>query len=128
MNKETTMVEDQQRNNANRNRNRYPRHRSGGQGGRSGGRNQRPLLTSAINAGGLSLVALVYASVSVDAVFATVQPWLAGATILYCLSAIVSYVAQRVNKKLIERVSDILFLAGTLSLIAIAWQLGSFVS
>jgi hypothetical protein len=37
-------------------------------------------------------------------------------------------VAQRVNKKLIERVSDILFLAGTLSLIAIAWQLGSFVS
>lgn len=119
-------MSDDQRNSGNRNRNRYPRHR-GGQGGRSGGgRNQRPLLTSAINAGGLSLVALAVANMSVDGVFVVVQPWLAAATILFCLSAIVSYVAQRVSKKVVERVSDILFLAGTLVVIAIAWQLGSF--
>ena len=118
-------MSDDQRNSGNRNRNRYPRHR-GGQGGRSGGRNQRPLLTSAINAGGLSLVALVVASMSVDGVFAAAQPWLAAATIVFCLSAIVSYVAQRVSKKVVERISDILFLAGTLVLIAVAWQLGSF--
>jgi len=118
---------DEQRNFGNRNRNRYPRGggRSGHQGGR--GRHQRPLLTSAINAAGLSLVALVVVAMAAETGPAMVQSWLATAAIVYSLSAIVSYIAQRVSIKFVEKISDVFFLAGTIILIVVAWQLGGFV-
>ncbi|TVQ80724.1 MAG: hypothetical protein EA369_01860 [Bradymonadales bacterium] len=117
---------DEQRNYGNRNRNRYQRNRSGHSP--RGGRGQRPLLTSAINGGGLSLIALVFASTSVMERLQVVQSWLALATILFCLSALVSYVAQRVSPKWVERMSDVFFLVGTIVLISVAWNLGSFIA
>lgn len=113
----------------NRNRhNRFHRHGGGHGGGQNRGRSQRPLLTSAINAGGLTLVALVLAVISLKEQMAVVQ-YLGWAVSLFGLSAIVSYVAQRVKPSFVEKISDYMFLAGVVLMIYVAIELsGIFVT
>src|SRR5690606_23580483 len=110
---------NQNRNFGNRNRSgRGPgprHHHRGGSGGRS--RSQRPLLTSAINACGLTLVALMLVDqVAQPQVFGA----LAVAVLLYSLSALVSYVAQRISVAFVELASDLLFIVGTMMIIFVA--------
>lgn len=110
------------RNQYNRNRNRF--RPGGGQGGghQHRGRIQRPLLTSAINAAGLALVALILAKKSTElSGFVSALSLTVG---LFGLSALVSYVAQRMRPKIIEWISDAFFIGGLLFLVYIGLSLG----
>jgi|GEM_PF-4653886 len=112
------MVDDNRNYNRHNNRNRGGGYRHG-RGGRSG-RPQRPLLSSAINGGGLCLVALVVMGQSM----LTMKSYLGYAVICFGLSAIVSYFAQRnSNKKWIEKLSDLFFLVGVILVIVVGGTL-----
>lgn len=109
----------------NRNRgNRFNRHSGGGhnQHGGRGGRSQRPLLTSAINAAGMSLVALVFLFQNFKEQFHNVQ-LLGWTVLLFGLSSVISYVAQRVRPTFVEKLSDLCFLAGVVVLVCVAINL-----
>jgi hypothetical protein len=110
-----------------RNRNRHSRH--GGQNNHSGGRHraQRPLLTSAINAAGLSLVALVFASLHMMDRPSVVQS-LGLAVVLFGLSSFVSYFAQRLKPAIIEKISDVLFLIGVLVILWVSIDLSGLLA
>lgn len=94
------------RHNRMRNRSRF-----GGRGPMMGRRPQRPLLTSAINAAGLSLVAFML----VDSVQKPeIHRLLAYAVLFFSCSSFVSYFAQRTWKRWVEKISDVFFLGGIL--------------
>ena len=80
---------------------------------------QRPLLTSAINGSGLSLVALA-AAFQYRAEFPDAVKFLGWAVLAFTLSSIVSYFAQRLRPRFVEWVSDALFLAGAALIILTA--------
>lgn len=112
------------RNQNHRNRNRF-RHGGGGGhqgGGQNRGRVQRPLLTSAINAAGLSLVALFLTKEN-----PAFSGLLSLAVVLFGFSALISYAAQRLRPKFIELVSDALFIGGVCVFIYIGLHLGGYV-
>ncbi len=117
----------QDRNFHNRNRhNRFHRHGGGGGGGHGGGgrggRSQRPLLTSSINAAGLSFVALVLMLQGMRE--QTDQICLIGwSVVCFGISALVSYVSQRVQASFVEKISDYLFIIGVVLMIWVAIHL-----
>jgi hypothetical protein len=79
-------------------------------------------LTSAINAAGLALVALILAKKSTElSGFVSALSLTVG---LFGLSALVSYVAQRMRPKIIEWISDAFFIGGLLFLVYIGLSLG----
>jgi len=92
----------------------------GGHGGGGRGRGQRPLLTSATNGALLGLVALMLMSVS--QMNAQVQGLVGVMIIGFVISAIVSYVAQRVSMKWVEKVSDAFFLISLVLVLVVACQ------
>ena len=104
-------------------RNRFHRGGHGGGGGdRHGGhrqRMQRPLLTSAINGAGLSLVALA-AAFQYRADFPDAVRFLGWAVLAFTLSSVISYFAQRLRPRFVELVSDLFFLAGAVLIILAA--------
>jgi len=102
--------------NRNRHNNRSMRHNNHHQGRP---RSQRPLLTSAINAGGLSLIGMILSVGNTNPVVANVSHYLGWATILFCLSSLISYFAQRLRPAFVEKLSDVLFLAGLLIVVAV---------
>jgi hypothetical protein len=117
--------------NFNRNRGGRDRHNRGfnrgSQGRGAGSRVQRPLLTSAINAAGLCLVALAVlykgSTVNMEVLY------LGLSTVAFVLSALVSYFAQRISSmKWIERLSDIFFFVGSLGIIWVALHLGDVIA
>jgi len=95
-------------------------HRSSGHGGR-GGRSQRPLLTSSTNAAGMGLLALVMGA-NLDMGLKT---YLGIGTVAFCLSAIISYFAQRASKPWIEKISDSFFFIGIFLVVLVAGSLGN---
>lgn len=104
------------------NRNRHNRFRHGRPGGghqAQRGRPQRPLLTSALNGMGFCLIALTLMNKETHA---QAYGILGVSLVLFGLSALVSYVAQRSRPFWIERISDLLFLAG---LILVIWVGGT---
>ncbi len=105
--------------NHNRNRHRFNRHGGGGdRGGHGGGgrgRPQRPLLTSSINGCGLALISVFVSRQIPD--LADLSRLLAFAVVAFGLSAIVSYIAQRVRPLIIEIISDFFFLAGAVMVV-----------
>lgn len=86
------------------------------------GRPQRPLLTSSINAAGLSLVALTVLAPMKDTQMASIK-YLGWAVVFFGISSFVSYIAQRVKPAFVEKLSDILFLAGVVLLVWVAGSL-----
>lgn len=100
----------EQRQHYGHNRNRHRgRHDGGRHHGQGRGRAQRPLLTSATNAAGLALVAMVLMNKDANPRMAE----LLGLTvILFGTSAFVSYIAQRLKPAWIEKISDLLFIVG----------------
>lgn len=123
------MEEEKRYNNNNRSRgNRSHRGPRPGFGHRTG-RQQRPLLTSSINASGLCLVALVLTVTAVGSTAAAYTSIFSGAVVAFALSAIVSYFAQRASsKKWVEKVSDLFFFVGIVLVIYAALGLGNFFS
>jgi len=97
------------------------RHSGGGHHGGRGGRSQRPLLTSSINAAGMSLVALAFL-LSTKEHFHNVQ-LLGWAVVLFGLSAFVYYIAQRVKPSFVEKLSDLCFLGGVVVVVWVAISL-----
>jgi hypothetical protein len=97
---------------SNQRNNRRPRHRNRGSGSRGGdssrGNRQRPLLSTATQAAGFSFLGLVLTT-SQDAVF---KAYIMVALSAFVLSALISYVAQRVSKPWAEKLSDVFFVAG----------------
>lgn len=111
-----------------RHRGSSPHRRHRPHGSQSGGSRQRPLLTSAITAAGLSLVALCV-SVPFESDFQGAQLLLAGCLIAFTLSAFVSYFAQRFSDvKVVEKVSDVFFLTGAVLFVILGLVLGGFVA
>lgn len=96
-----------------------PRHRGGEHrhGGGGGGRSQRPLLTSAISAACLTLIALLL--IEGDLTKSRDVFLLNYCVVLFGLSAIISYIAQRVRSAWVEKLSDYAFLVGTTFIIMI---------
>lgn len=101
-----------------------PRNPRGGRGGRhhrpggpnrAGGRHKqrRPLLTSAINAAGLSLVALLAINPE-DLIEVSLYNLLAMCVTVFSISSFVSYFAQRMKQNWVEKISDVFFLIGAL--------------
>ncbi len=109
-------------------RNFHRSHRDSGSGPSHGGRGrpQRPLLTSSINGAGLSLVALVL--MMRDAADPLVSERLALAVVAFGLSALISYVAQRVKPLIVELISDLFFLVGGALIVYVGLRLGGFIS
>lgn len=98
---------------------RHNQNRSQGRGGRGRSSQKRPLLTTATNAAGLGLVA-IFSLAGADAMMAQILGIAVGC---FCLSALISYVAQRVKAGLVEKVSDLFFLIGIVlfAYVAITW-------
>ncbi len=95
--------------------------------GRSGGRVQRPLLTSALNGAGLCLVALaiLYKGTAVS----NESVYLGLATVAFIFSALISYFAQRLSDmKWLEKLSDLFFFVGALLMLVVGAQLGDVVN
>ncbi|MDB5037182.1 MAG: hypothetical protein JWQ35_710 [Bacteriovoracaceae bacterium] len=109
----------------NRNRSNRFRHGQHGGGFQGRGRLQRPLLTSSINGAGLTLIALVAVKTHPDTSY--LASYLSLAVIAFGMSALVSYVAQRIKPKIIEIISDVFFLAGAIIIIYSALRLGGLV-
>lgn len=108
--------------------NTRPRHGRGHRGGRSGqghrsGRQQRPLLTSSINASGLCLVALVLA---IGPAATGYTGCLSVAVIAFSVSSLISYFAQRTSQKWVEKTSDLFFFIGVLLIIYVAGGIAGF--
>lgn len=100
----------------NNNNNRFHRPGGGGHHGGPRGRAQRPLLTSSINAAGMSLVALVLLYQGSRDQVALIQ-YMGWAVTLFGLSSLVSYIAQRLRPNFIEKISDYLFIGGVILVI-----------
>ena len=114
------------RNNHNHNRNRNRFRHGNPQGGHHGkGRVQRPLLTSAINGAGLVLVALVLVKKTPELSIWSSTLGLSAAA--FGLSSLVSYIAQRLRPRIVELVSDLLFLVGAGLVVYVALKLGEFI-
>jgi len=106
-----------------RHRNNRPTGGSHGSGNR-----QRPLLTSAITAAGLSLVGLCVSHTLPEA-FGGIRPVLGVSLITFALSAVISYFAQRLaHIKAVEKVSDVFFLTGCFLFILMGLVMGGFVA
>lgn len=118
-----------------RNHNRF-RHGGGHRHGQQnqlhgrGGRNQRPLLTSSINGAGFSLVALaiVFANKTDVASAAVLLEILGSAVIAFGVSALISYVAQRIRPRWVEMLSDLFFIAGACLVIYVGAVLSGLLS
>lgn len=50
------------------------------------------------------------------------------AVILFCLSALVSYVAQRVKAQFVEKISDLMFIGGVLVVIWVTLSLSAVIT
>lgn len=120
-------MNDESRHQQNR-RNRNQRHRNRSRDNQGGGSRQRPLLTSAITGAGLCLVALCVAVGNPDEL-KNARMLLGASVIVFSLSALVSYFAQRMAKiKVVEKISDVFFLTGAVLIIILGLSLGGFVA
>lgn len=128
------MADDGRRNqnnnrNQNRHHNRNNQRRNRGGGNRGGGgrrdRKQRPLLTSATNACGLTLIALI-SMVATNKGLEILEIYLGVAVLAFGIAVLASYIAQRVKPNWVEKISDLFFIIGLILIVYVGTDYGGF--